>query len=154
MPLRRRTWAKLALAPPAGGRAAGLRAAAEQAAPATAGSTRQYQRHSHDHRAAKPLPKPSLSVLMTVPDDGLSPPVKPIPRWIIRAVRRGRRRSETLPAKVSVEMAGPTAVAVGEPLRLELVARNTGGSGVGKSRSRTPCRWGSGYCRQTRRRCW
>ena len=140
MPLRRRTWAKLCSAPPCWGAGSGPDAPPLNEPPPRplaldADSTNVIATTT---APPKPLPKPSLSVLMTVPDDGLSPPVKPIRAVDYQSGEAGPTPVlRALPAQVSVEMAGPTAVAVGEPLRLELVVRNTGGAAV-RSPGREP----------------
>ena len=131
MPLRRRTWAKLALGAAllGGGQRAYAPPLNEPPPRPLALDADSTNVIATTTAPPKPLPKPSLSVLMTVPDDGLSPPVKPIRAVDYQSGEAGPTPVlRALPAQVSVEMAGPTAVAVGEPLRLELVVRNTGGA--------------------------
>ncbi len=63
---------------------------------------------------------------MTVPDDNLTPPPKPIRVVDYRAPNEPAPPPPLVPAQVSVELAGPASVVLGEPLRYELIVRNLG----------------------------
>jgi uncharacterized repeat protein (TIGR01451 family) len=67
-----------------------------------------------------------LTLKMTVPDDGLAAPAKPIRAVEYRTDADPAPAPRLLPAQVSVELAGPASVALGEPLHYELIVRNTG----------------------------
>jgi uncharacterized repeat protein (TIGR01451 family) len=72
-----------------------------------------------------PAPLP-LTLKVTVPDDCLSAPAKPIRVVDYHEDSNPAPAAPLLPAQVSVEVAGPASVALGEPLHYELIVRNTG----------------------------
>jgi uncharacterized repeat protein (TIGR01451 family) len=74
---------------------------------------------------APTAPSP-FSVQLTVPDDGLGAPIKPSHAVGYRGDAEPPLAPAPLPAQVSVEVAGPASIALGEPLRYELIVRNTG----------------------------
>ncbi len=71
---------------------------------------------------------PPFTVKLTMPDDGLTTPAKPIRAVDYRPDTDPAPALLKLPAQVSVEVAGPASVALGEPLHYELIVRNTGGA--------------------------
>jgi len=81
---------------------------------------------------------PPFTVKVTVPDDGLTTPAKPIRAVDYRTDTGPAPTPLKLPAQVSVEVAGPTSVALGEPLPYELIVRNTGDAPAGRVQVEDP----------------
>jgi uncharacterized repeat protein (TIGR01451 family) len=77
------------------------------------------------HVRPPPLP---MTLKVTPPDDGLTAPAKPLHVVDYHPDADPVAAPPLLPAQVSVEVAGPDSVALGEPLHYELIVRNTGGS--------------------------
>jgi uncharacterized repeat protein (TIGR01451 family) len=85
----------------------------------------------------RPAPLP-FTVKVTVPDDGLTTPAKPIQVVDYRPGTDSAPALAKWPAVVFVEVAEPTSVALGEPLHYELVVRNTGGAAAGRVQVEDP----------------
>ena len=71
---------------------------------------------------------PPSRLKLTVPDDGLAASANPIQVVNYRPEVEPGAALLKLPAQVSVEVAGPASVTLGDPLHYELIVRNTGGS--------------------------
>jgi uncharacterized repeat protein (TIGR01451 family) len=83
-------------------------------------------------------PAPPMTLKVTVPDDGLTPPAKPTRTVDYHTDADPAPAPPLLPAQVSVELAGPASVALGEPLHYELIVRNTGDSPAGRVQVEDP----------------
>jgi len=119
---RFRTWAVLALGAALFGGARGIHAQALSEPP-----PRPLDAGGKNVIATTDVrPRLPFTLKMTVPDDGLAAPAKPIRAVEYRTDAGPAPAPPLLPAQVSVELAGPASVALGEPLHYELIVRNTG----------------------------
>jgi uncharacterized repeat protein (TIGR01451 family) len=69
---------------------------------------------------------------LTVPDDGLTAPAKPVRVVAYHPDSEPAPAPAVLPAQVAVEVVGPATVVLGQPLHYEIVVRNTGGAPAGR----------------------
>jgi uncharacterized repeat protein (TIGR01451 family) len=143
VPSRSRTWAVLGLAAVLCGGMGRVHAQALNEPPPrplalTGPHTRDAAGNNVIATTNVPPPPPPYTVKLTVPDDGLTPPAK-----VIRAVDYHEDTElapvpPKSPAQVSVEVAGPASVALGEPLHYELIVRNTGNAPAGRVQVEDP----------------